>query len=131
MRVLVVDDDPAILRLLHLNLELEGYDVLVAEDGRRAIALAREHLPDVVLLDVMMPELDGFAVCEALRADPVTGGLRIIFLSAKVQAADMQRGEAVGGDAYLTKPFDPLELARLIERVAAVRARDDDMEAGT
>ena len=131
MRVLVVDDDLAILRLLQLNLELEGHDVVAVTDGTQAIAVARELGPDVVLLDVMMPELDGFAVCEALRADPSTRDLRIVFVSAKAQAADMQHGEAAGADAYITKPFDPMDLVRLMERVVAAPPREhDDMEPG-
>ena len=131
MRVLVVDDDPAILTLLQLNLELEGHEVVAAANGAEAIDAARRLDLDVVLLDVMMPELDGFAVCQELRADPLTEHLRIVFVSAKAQAADMQRGDAVGADAYITKPFDPMELVRLLERVTAGgRGARDDVEPG-
>ena len=132
MRVLVVDDDPAILTLLQLNLELEGHEVVPASNGVEAIEVARRVELDVVLLDVMMPELDGFAVCRELRADPATEHLRVVFVSAKAQAADMQRGDAVGADAYITKPFDPMDLVRLLERVTAEprRARDDVERGG-
>jgi DNA-binding response OmpR family regulator len=121
VRVLAVDDDPIILRLLQLNLELEGFDVLTAADGREGLAAVREHKPDVVLLDVMMPHLDGFQVCAAVRADEDASVARtpIIILSAKAQQADLDAGRRAGADEYVTKPFDPLTLIELVDRLAA------------
>jgi DNA-binding response OmpR family regulator len=125
LRVLVVDDDPVILELLVLNLELEGHEAITATDGRQALALARDAAPDLLLLDIMMPELDGFAVCRELRADPGTAELPVVLLSARAQESDLVRGTAAGADAYVTKPFDPFELVRLLERTAAARRRPE------
>ena len=121
--MLVVDDDPVILELLVLNLELEGHEAITARDGREALTLAREAAPDLLLLDIMMPELDGFAVCRELRGDPRTAELPVVLLSARAQGSDLVRGQAAGADAYVTKPFDPFELVRLLERTEAARRR--------
>jgi two-component system, OmpR family, phosphate regulon response regulator PhoB len=117
--VLVVDDDPVIVNLLRVNFEIEGYDVLTASGGEAGMAQARAGHPDVVLLDVMMPEVDGLEVARALRLDPDTRDIPIILLSAKAQAQDIQAGLAVADD-YVTKPFEPLEL---LDRVAGVLGR--------
>jgi DNA-binding response OmpR family regulator len=118
--VLVVDDDPVIQKLLQVNFEMEGYDVVIAGDGEEGLALAREEQPDLVLLDVMMPKMNGLDVAVALRSDSVTERIPIIMLSAKAQASDVQAGLDLGVDDYVTKPFDPLEL---LERVAALLGR--------
>ncbi len=118
VRVLAVDDDPTILRLLQVNLEMEGHEVHTADNGRDALERLPEVEPEVVLLDVMMPHLDGWQVCEQLRTDAAFDALPVVFLSARAQEADLSRGRAVGADAYVTKPFDPLELVELIERLA-------------
>ncbi len=117
--VLVVDDDPVIQKLLQVNFEMEGYDVVVAGDGEEGLALAREEQPDLVLLDVMMPKMNGLDVAVALRSDELTEAIPIIMLSAKAQASDVQAGLDMGVDDYVTKPFDPLEL---LERVGALLA---------
>jgi CheY-like chemotaxis protein len=114
--VLVVDDDPVIVNLLQVNFEIEGYEVLSATSGSAGLAHAQLGEPDVIVLDVMMPGLDGIEVARRLRADPRTRQIPIILLSAKAQSADVQAGLAVA-DAYITKPFEPLEL---LERVATV-----------
>jgi DNA-binding response OmpR family regulator len=121
VRILVVDDDPTILRLLQVNLEMEGHEVLPAEDGFEALATLRAERPEVVLLDVMMPGLDGWQVCEQIRADEdaVIASVPVVFLSARAQESDLARGAEVGADAYVTKPFDPLALVELVERLAA------------
>ena len=113
-RVLVVDDDPVIQRLLQVNFEMEDYVVLTASDGAEGLLKARTQRPDILLLDVMMPKMDGIAVAQALRADPKTAHLPIIMLTAKAQAADIQAGRDVGVDIYVTKPFDPLELIETV-----------------
>lgn len=119
-RVLAVDDDPVILQLLQLNLELDGHEVTTAGDGQAGLDAIREQRPDVALLDVMMPHLDGFQVCAAVRddADPAVASTPIIVLSAKAQQGDLDAGELAGADAYVTKPFDPVELVELVERLA-------------
>jgi DNA-binding response OmpR family regulator len=117
--VLVVDDDPVIVNLLKVNFEMEGYDVITAADGEEGLKRAVDETPDVVVLDVMMPRIDGLEVARRLRASEGTAALPIVMLSAKAQAADIQAGLAVADD-YVTKPFDPLEL---LERVTALLHR--------
>ena len=118
VRVLAVDDDPTILRLLQVNLEMDGHEVHLAENGLRALEQVRDVAPEVVLLDIMMPDLDGWQVCERLRADEAYRDLPIVFLSARAQEADLARGREVGADAYITKPFDPEALIETVERLA-------------
>ena len=113
-RVLAVDDDPVIQRLLQVNLEMEGYEVTLAGDGDEAIAKVRELRPDLVLLDVMMPNRDGWSVCEEMKSDPELKDIPVVFLSARAQDADVLRGRALGADNYVTKPFDPIDLLELV-----------------
>ena len=108
--VLVVDDDPVIQKLLKVNFEMEGYDVITAGDGAEGLAAARAEIPDVVILDIMMPKMTGLEVLAALKQDKKTEAIPVILLSAKAQASDVQAGLDRGADAYVTKPFDPLEL---------------------
>lgn len=115
--VLVADDDEDILQLVVLRLSRSGYDVLSASDGPTAIQLAAAHHPDVAVLDVSMPGIDGLAVIETLRADPATASMPILLLTARVQPADVERGLAAGADDYVTKPFSPELLA---QRVASL-----------
>ena len=115
--VLVVDDDPVIQRLLQVNFEMEDYLVITAGDGEEGLKRALKEMPDIVLLDVMMPKMDGIAVAKALRADPKTAEMPIIMLTAKAQAADIHAGREVGVDVYVTKPFDPLELIETVKEL--------------
>jgi CheY-like chemotaxis protein len=121
-RVLIVDDDPATRLLYSINLELEGLRVLEAADGRRGLARARREHPDLVLTDVMMPELDGFQLAEALRRDELTSNIPFVFLSAETMSGNEARARELGALAYLTKPFDACALASL---VADIFARSD------
>ncbi len=116
-RILVVDDDPMILRLLQLNLEMEGYEVVSAVNGREALAAVAEQPPDLMVCDVMMPGMDGLEVVSRLRREPVGDTLPIVMLSAKAQELDVQRGRGAGADEYVTKPFDPEELLGVIGRL--------------
>jgi CheY-like chemotaxis protein len=118
-RVLVVDDDHVIRQLIGINLELEGFEVFMASDGEEALRQVTAVLPDVVVLDVMMPRLDGLEVARRLRQDPDTQDLRLVLVSARAQAADLQRGEDMGVDAYITKPFEPDELVEVVRRLAS------------
>ncbi|MES4793343.1 MAG: response regulator, partial [Chloroflexota bacterium] len=120
LTVLVVDDDPVILRLLQVNFEMEGHRVITATDGAEGLARVHDGRPDVVVCDIMMPNVDGLQLLEQLRADAATAGLPVVLLSAKAQSYEIERGLEAGADDYITKPFDPLEL---VERVAAVVAR--------
>ena len=114
--VLVADDDPVILRLIQVNLELEGYNVLTANNGQEAVDQAAESHPDLVILDIMMPRLDGYQACETLKSNAETNGIPVIFLSAKAQQSDIEKGKSFGVADYLTKPFDPSELLEVVER---------------
>ena len=117
--VLVVDDDPVIQRLLKVNFEMEGYDVLVAKDGVDGLEMARAEHPDIVVLDIMMPRMSGLDVVKALKADPDTASIPVMLLSAKAQEADLRAGDDSGADDYLTKPFDPLQLLPRVEQLLA------------
>ncbi len=121
-RVLVVDDEAPIRLLCRVNLEAEGMEVLEAADGPSGLATARAETPDVILLDVMMPGLDGWRVAEELLDDPSTERIPIVFLTARAELRDRARGIDLGGVDYVTKPFNPVELAPLVrdllERVA-------------
>ncbi len=118
--LLIVDDEPHIRMLLEQSLEeLEdvGVRLLSAADGETALATIRAERPDVVFLDVMMPRRNGFDVCAAVKADPNLAGVTIVLLTAKGQEVDRQRGQDVGADLYLTKPFDPDDLRSTAERL--------------
>jgi DNA-binding response OmpR family regulator len=113
-RVLVIDDEAPIRLLCRVNLEAEGMSVLEAGDGPSGLAKASSEQPDVILLDVMMPGLDGWGVAEALLEDERTVGIPIIFLTARAEFRDRARGLDIGGVDYITKPFNPVELAPLV-----------------
>ncbi len=119
LRVLVIDDEAPIRLLCRVNLEAEGIEVLEAADGGRGLDLARGEQPDVVLLDVMMPGLDGWRVAEELLEDERTRQIPIIFLTARAEFRDRARGLDIGGVDYVTKPFNPLELATLVRDLLA------------
>ena len=117
VKVLAVDDDPTIQRLLQVNLEMEGYEVVLAGNGEEALEVARAERPDCILLDVMMPKKDGWQVCAELREDPDLAHVPVVFLSARAQDSDVERGESLGANEYVTKPFDPMELLDLVARL--------------
>jgi DNA-binding response OmpR family regulator len=119
-RVLVVDDDEVIRQLITVNLELEGFDVHTAFDGQDCLDKIKDVEPDVVTLDVMMPRLDGWETAARIRRDSELADVRIILLSARAQEADIERGDTIGVDAYLTKPFDPDDLVEAVRRLAAL-----------
>ena len=116
-RVLVVDDDRVIQQLLVVNLELEGYDVETASDGEEALERIMKTGYDVVLLDVMMPKMDGREVCRRVKGNAKRKDTPIIFLSARAQDLDVRQGYELGVSAYVTKPFDPVDLLDVVERV--------------
>jgi two-component system, cell cycle response regulator len=121
--VLLVDDDPLILEVLSTILDLEEFDVVTASNGQKALAAVDASRPDVVVCDVMMPEVDGLEVCRRLKSDPATVDLPVILLTARDRPEDRQAGEEAGCDAYLTKPFSPLQLIDIIRDVR-VNQRD-------
>jgi CheY-like chemotaxis protein len=115
-RVLVVDDDAVILRLLEVNFRLDGFEVETANGGEEAVRKAAETHPDAIVMDVMMPGMDGWTVTERLRSDPATADTPIVLLSARVRDDDRSRGYALGVVDYVTKPFDPIELIEVVRR---------------
>lgn len=122
-RVLIVDDEPGVRLVCAVNLEAEGLGVLEATDGLDGFEQARSELPDLVLTDVKMPGIDGFQLAERLRRDERTRSIPLIFLSGEVEQESVERARSLGALAYLTKPFDPRELASLVVReLVATRA---------
>jgi two-component system, OmpR family, phosphate regulon response regulator PhoB len=113
-KVLVIDDEAPIRLLCRVNLEAEGMEVIEAADGPSGVDMAHHERPDVILLDVMMPGLDGWRVAEQLLEDERTVGIPIIFLTARAEFRDRARGLDIGGVDYVTKPFNPIELAPLV-----------------
>jgi DNA-binding response OmpR family regulator len=124
-KVLVVEDDDVIRQLITVNLELEGFEVTTAIDGQEALDNVLEVSPDVITLDVMMPRLDGWETATQLRANPDTAHIKVLLLSARAQDADIQYGQRLGVDAYLTKPFDPDELVETVRRLASEAGAGD------
>jgi two-component system phosphate regulon response regulator PhoB len=121
-RVLVVDDEPDVLLLCRLNLEQRGHQVLEAPNGDEALGLAREGTPDLVVLDLMLPGIDGYQVLQALRADERTSGIPVLVLTAKSLQADRERSRQLGAAAFVTKPFLPDELCDKVDAVLAGEA---------
>jgi DNA-binding response OmpR family regulator len=117
--VLVVDDDPSVLLLCRVNLELDGFRVLEAADGATALELARAQPPDVVLLDLMLPDVDGWQVLRALKDDPQLTAVPVVILTARTDDQDKVRSLTSGAAEYMTKPFSPFALAHVIEDVLA------------
>ena len=116
-RVLVVDDEPSILLSLEFLMKQEGFEVHIAADGDEALQSIQEELPDLILLDVMMPKRDGFEVCQIIRANPEWKETKIIMLTAKGREVDQEKGLALGADDYVTKPFATQELVKKVRTV--------------
>lgn len=109
-RVLLADDDPALRRLIGTTLGTNDFDLLQAVDGEEALQIAREQQPELILLDVNMPKLDGFAVCRTLKRDPQTSSIKVVILTARSTEDDRASARAVGADDYFVKPFSPVQL---------------------
>jgi len=116
-KILVVDDEPEAVELVEFNLKQAGYDVVTAVDGTEALKKARTVLPGLVLLDLMLPEVDGLEVCKMLRRDPATAGIPIIMVTAKAAEIDRILGLELGADDYITKPFSPRELVLRVKKM--------------
>ena len=121
-RVLIADDEPNIVVSLEFLMKREGHQVSVARDGAAALEAIRRDRPDLVLLDVMMPRLSGFEVCQSVRADEALAGVKILMLTAKGRDTDLAQGLGVGADAYMTKPFSTKELAAKVRQMLALDA---------
>ncbi|MFM7186400.1 MAG: response regulator transcription factor [Armatimonadota bacterium] len=116
-RILVTDDEPNIVRLIQVNLERQGFQVETANNGAQALEKIRANRPDLLVSDVMMPEMDGFELLSNIRRDPVLENLPVIMLTAKAQDRDVLEGYTRGADMYLTKPFNPIELVTFAKRL--------------
>ena len=127
-KILVVDDEPHIVRLVQVNLEKAGYQVLTAFDGLEALQKVSADKPDMIVLDVMMPRMNGFDVLKKLQADPMTQDIPVIMLTAKAQDADIFKGWSSGVSSYLTKPFNPMELLVFVQRIFQSLEEDEDEE---
>ncbi len=130
-RILVVDDEEDILELVRVSLEREGYPTLCAESGEKAMSIARSELPDIIVLDLMMPGIDGLEVTRRIKADPVTKNIFIVMLSAKGEEADIITGLELGADDYVTKPFSPKILIARIRSVLRRKSRDSTIADDT
>jgi len=125
-KILVVDDEPDAVELIEFNLRSAGYDVITAADGEEALRKARASIPDLILLDLMLPEVDGLEVCKILRRDPATSALPIVMLTAKAAEVDRILGLELGADDYVTKPFSPRELLLRVKNLLRRRQGEED-----
>ncbi len=118
MKVLIVDDEPNILLSLDFLMRKEGYDVFVARDGSEALKIIEDEIPDIIVLDIMMPLVDGYQVCQKVKSTDETSHVKVIFLSAKSKDKDIKKGFDMGADLYLTKPFSTRNLMKHIKAFA-------------
>ncbi len=116
-KVLIVDDEPNILLSLEFLMKKEGYTVYIARDGKEAIDIVKKENPKVVILDIMMPEVDGYEVCSYIKSNPQLEDIRVVFLSAKSKDADIEKGYQSGADLYLTKPFSTRALVKEVKNL--------------
>lgn len=121
-KILVVDDEPAIARLVRMSLDMEGFEVREAKDGEQALDMLAEWMPDLVVLDVMMPGMTGYDVCARLKKDSRALAVKVVFLTARGNLRDAQTGFEAGGDDYVVKPFDPDELLAKVRGMLGVPA---------
>ena len=115
--ILIVDDEPSIVVPIQFLMEQQGYSVIVAENGHDALDIIYKYIPDLILLDIMLPGIDGYEVCEIVRLNPKLRGVKIIFLTAKGREVEIAKGLALGADAYITKPFSNAELVAKVKTV--------------
>jgi DNA-binding response OmpR family regulator len=125
-KILVAEDEPDIRGLIAYSLRFAGYEVIEATDGLEAIEKALGELPDLILLDVRMPKVNGYQACSSLKAEPSTGNIPVIFLSARGQEAEIKRGLELGAEEYILKPFAPDELYRRVGSILERQDRQDD-----
>jgi len=118
-KVLIVDDDPYILMSLDYLMKTNGYEVFVARNGTEALQSISDHLPALVLLDIMMPDVDGYAICSSIKSNPVTSHIKVVFMSAKTRPADIRKAYDLGAVHYVTKPFSTRELLKSINEILA------------
>jgi len=120
-RILIVDDEPNIVLALEMLMKREGYEIRTVGDGERAVEAAEVFRPDLILLDVMMPRMDGYEVCQRIRADPSLKDISIVMLTAKGRAVEREKGLALGADLYITKPFSTREVVLKVKEMLAAK----------
>ena len=118
-QILIVEDEPGVAVAIQFLMEQQGYNVLVAENGEDALDIIYKYKPDLILLDIMLPRIDGYEVCEIVRLDPRYRDIKIIFLTAKGREVEIAKGLALGADAYITKPFSNTELVSKVQELLA------------
>jgi len=116
-KILVVDDDPYILLSLEFLMKKNGFDVMVARNGTEALELADKQLPDIVLLDIMMPDVDGYAICKHIKSSKKLKEAKVVFMSARSKEADIQKGYDLGASLYVTKPFSTRQLLKQVQEL--------------
>src|SRR5471032_342474 len=124
-RILIVDDNETNRDILEARLSASGYEVLHAQDGEEALAAAKQHKPDLILLDIMMPKIDGIEVCKCLKSDPILSFIPIILVTARADSADVVQGLDAGADEYLTKPIDQKALVARVKAMLRLKALHD------
>src|SRR3712207_283580 len=129
-RLLLIDDDPNLILLVKDYLEFRGYEVVTAENGREALEVLEQELPDLIICDVMMPEMDGYTFVKHVREDQRTSWIPVLFLSAKGQSQDKVKGLNTGADVYMVKPFEPEELVAQVEASLKQAFRQRQQEIG-
>lgn len=117
-KVLIIDDEAEMTRLLKIELEQEGFKAFVARDGQEGFSQIRTIMPDVIILDIMMPGMDGYEMLTILKADDATQNIPVILLTAKTREQDIEKGKKLGADSYITKPFDSIQLVREVHRIS-------------
>lgn len=118
-KILVVDDDPYILMSLEFLMKKNGFDVMVARNGREALELVEKQVPHIVLLDIMMPDVDGYAICKHIKSSKKLKDARVVFMSAKSKESDIQKGYDLGASLYVTKPFSTRQLLKQVQELIA------------
>ena len=121
-KVLVVDDEVYILHILDFSLGAEGFDVITAADGEQALARARSERPDLIVMDIMMPRLDGYETCKRLKSDPATKDIPVLLLTARGREEDRKRGMEAGANDYMTKPFSPNKLIGRVSEMLGIKS---------
>ncbi|MGH2772193.1 MAG: response regulator transcription factor [Actinomycetota bacterium] len=116
-KLLIVDDEPGVRSLVKMTLESQNYEILEASNGREALDQARQHHPELILLDVAMPQLSGLEVCREIKSDPAMSDVKILMLTARSQQSDEQGGVEAGADGYFTKPFSPISLLEKVDEI--------------
>jgi len=121
-KILIIEDDKDIVYILKSILELEGYQISFALDGKEGLLMAKKEVPDIIILDLILPDIDGYDICKEIKADPVFGKTHIVMITAKTATRDELTGMIDGADDYIAKPFNPLDV---VETIKYVLARDD------